>query len=453
MITQSQQAQPAHPVFPVEVGTSPHPQVFGLRRAAERLARKLGPRRIWHVNSTPAGGGVAELLWSSIARQQSLGLPVGWLIADAEPEFFQLTKRIHHGLHNRCAAEFTAEDARLYRDVTARSAKQLLEYVRPGDVVLLHDPQTAGIAPHLLDAGVKVVWRSHIGTTERGAAVAAAWNFLRPYVEVIPTCVFTIAGFAPAYLSPAQVTAVTPSIDPEAPKNRDLSPQQCRELLRRAGLTGAPDEAVGYAVQDQPLPADAPVVTQVSRWDPLKDMTGVLRSFAEHVPTGHLLLAGPDPADIPDDPEGAGIFAEVCRMRESLPPDVRRRVHLCVLTLADQTTNALVINAIQRSSTIIVQKSLEEGFGLTVTEAMWKSRPIVATSVGGLTAQLVDGSSGLLVDPTDSLAFASSVNSLLADETRAARLGAAAHDRCRDRFLVDRELGDYLNLYRTALDG
>ncbi|KOX16383.1 hypothetical protein ADK67_40175 [Saccharothrix sp. NRRL B-16348] len=400
------------------------------------------------------------MLWSGIARQQALGLPVGWLIADAEPAFFQLTKRIHHGLHGRVDHAFTEHDARLYEVSTTRSAAQLAEFVRPGDLVVLHDPQTVGLAPHLVAGGVKVAWRCHIGTRANVPAVAATWAFLRRYVEAAPRCVFTVADYAPGYLAPGRVTVITPSIDPESPKNRHLSQAECVELLAGIGLlrspdlaTGAPnqgDDPVGYVVQDQPLPEGVPVVTQVSRWDPLKDLAGVLRAFAEgiapHSPA-HLLFAGPDPADIPDDPEGAGVFAQLRALRQALPAEIRRRVHLAVLTLRHQTANALAVNAIQRYSTVVVQKSLEEGFGLTATEAMWKSRPIVASAVGGLLTQLTHGAQGLLVEPDDLTGFADAVSGLLANPVRAAELGAAAHRRCREEFLAERESADYLALY------
>jgi trehalose synthase len=427
-----------------------NPQIAEL---AADVALRLGPARIWHVSSTSAGGGVAELLWSSIARQRALGLPAEWLIAAAEPKFFQLAKRIHHGLHGRGTKDFSPQDEELYRTVTAKSAKQLAAFVRPEDVVLLHDPQTAGVVPHLLAAGARVAWRCHIGTRSDGPTVDATWDFLRPYVELVPKCVFTVPDFAPGYLSLSRISVITPSIDPASAKNRELSEQERHDLLAGVGLL-APMGAgeVGYTLQDQPLPLDVPVVTQVSLWDPLKDMTGVLRTFGSQVAApAHLVLAGPDPADIPDDPEGVSVFAEVRRLRDGMPADVRARIHLVVLTLRDLKANALVVNAIQRHSTVVVQKSFEEGFGLAVTEAMWKSRPIVASAVGGLITQLTDGVDGLLVDPVDLRAFGDAVNLLLAEPSYATRLGAAAHEKCRSSFLATRELTDYLRLYLSLI--
>jgi trehalose synthase len=424
-----------------------------VRKQAATVAAELGGARIWHVNSTLTGGGVAELLCSSIAQQQDMGLPAAWLIADAEPEFFHLTKRIHHGLHGREVKPFDRSDEQRYRAVTAKAARQLADRVRPGDLVLLHDPQTAGIAPHLLEAGVRVGWRCHIGTTDKSMHADAAWEFLRPYLLPVPRCVFTLRDYAPHYLPPAQVSVIMPSIDPDTAKNLELSPRQCDELLAGIGLfgTGTGSE-VGMTIQDQPLPTDVPLITQVSRWDPLKDMTGVLRAFAAWVaPPAHLLLAGPDPADIPDDPEGAAVFTEVCRTLERLDASLRNRIHLALLSLKDVTANGLAVNAIQRRSTVVVQKSLQEGFGLTVTEAMWKARPVVASAVGGLAAQLTDRTNGLLISPLDPQGFGAAVQELLARPRYAAALGEAARRTCEEKFLTTREMSDYLTLYSSLI--
>ncbi|AZM62129.1 MULTISPECIES: glycosyltransferase [unclassified Streptomyces] len=423
---------------------------------AAELAQALGTSRVHHVSTTATGGGVAELLWSSVAHHRSLGLRADWLVVSAPPEFFRLTKRVHHGLHGRHTGEFTPDEAAMYRAVTARLARQLSEVVRAGDLVILHDPQTVGMAPLLTDSGVRVAWRCHVGSRKDSPAAEATWELLRPFVQAVPRSVFSVPDFVPAFLPRSRASVIMPSIEPAAAKNRELSARECRGRLAGIGLTersGAAAAAfppAGHVVQDAPLPPDAPLVTQVSRWDPLKDMPGVLRAFAEHVApesAAHLLLLGPDPDDIPDDPEGAEVFAEVCRIREGLAPRVRSRVHLAVLTLRDLHANGLVVNAAQRRSTVVVQKSLEEGFGLTLTEAMWKARPAVASAVGGLASQIRDGAEGHLVRPHDHAAFGARVNELLARSDYASRLGSAARRRCRDHFLAERELGQYLELY------
>jgi len=201
--------------------------------------------------------------------------------------------------------------------------------------------------------------------------------------------------------------------------------------------------------EDQPLTQDAKLVTQVSRWDRLKDPAGILRAFSEHVEDRdvHLLLAGPSVAAVADDPEGAEVLGEVREQWSGLEPEVRRRVHLAQLPMEDAEENAAIVNAVQRRSDIVVQKSLAEGFGLTVAEAMWKARPVVASRVGGIQDQIVDAESGILVDdPTDLVAFGEAVDRLLRDPQLAARLGEAARERVREEFLGTRQLIQYLNL-------
>lgn len=459
-----------HPVTRINVTISPQISIDADGAAAKygaEVSGRLGAARIWHVNSTATGGGVAELLRSSIGRHHLLGLPTNWLVADAESKFFQLTKRIHHGIHGRRPSGgdgFTTADRELYRTVTTRMAELLLKHFQPADLVVLHDPQTLGAAPHLLAAGVKVTWRCHIGTCSGGATAAETWDLLRPYIEEVPRCIFTMAEYAPSFLTPSRIIIVLPSIDPCAAKNREFPQSWQAGLLAGIGLTEPrtdsamppmPDgRKLGRTVQDAFLSSEASTVVQVSRWDPLKDMLGVLHAFADHIAlnsSAHLLLVGPDPADIPDDPEGEIIYAEVRRNRKILPESVRQRVHLVILSLGDFNLNALVVNAVQRRATIVVQKSLEEGFGLTVAEAMWKERPVIASMVGGLTTQIIHEVSGLLVDPTDLRGFGNAVNLLLHNPDYASRLGRAGRRRCAENFLAERELIDYLRIYLAML--
>jgi trehalose synthase len=241
-----------------------------------------------------------------------------------------------------------------------------------------------------------------------------------------------------------------------------LEPEAVRAILATIGLAGdggpaplferhdgttARVDRVAELDQEQPIPHDAPLMVQVSRWDRLKDPSGVLRCFAEHVnePGAHLLLAGPSVAEVADDPEGADVLAEVRADRESLPPEIRARTHLACLPMDDVEENAAMVNAIQRRADVVVQKSIAEGFGRTVAEAMWKARPVVASRIGGIQDQIVDGESGLLIDdPADLAAVGSAVDSLLSDPQRAEAIGQSARERVRQSFLGSRQTTDPL---------
>jgi trehalose synthase len=283
--------------------------------------------------------------------------------------------------------------------------------------------------------------------------------------------VFSRQAYAWEGLDEDRIWVVPPSIDAFSPKNEDLDEVVVRSIFARTGLAddGAPD-APAFTRMDGtpgrvdrhadlegggPIPDGAPLVTQVSRWDRLKDPAGVIRGFAELGDEGdgaHLLLAGPSVADVADDPEGAEVLAEMRALRGDLAPDVRERVHLACLPMDDVQENAAMVNAIQRRSDVIVQKSIAEGFGLTVAEGMWKARPLVASGVGGIQDQIVDGVSGILLsDPADLGAYRDALAGLIADPERRARLGAAARERVRDRFLGTRHLIQYLELFADLI--
>jgi trehalose synthase len=430
------------------------------------LRGRLDQARIWHVNSTGTGGGVVELLHSSIGRHRLLGLPATWLVSNAPAEFFDLTKRLHHALHGRLSGgPLDRRDAELYQQAGERQAESLADYIQADDLVVLHDPQLLSAVPGLVAIGARVAWRCHIGTRQISPVTDMAWRMLRPYAFRAYRCVFSLPAYVPAFLPAERAAVIPPSIDPYAAKNREIPAEIQADLLRRIALTAdrpsrdagqAVGARLGHSVHDSLLPGDADMVLQVSRWDPLKDMTGVLSAFITWIApstSAHLVLAGPDPADVPDDPEGLRVYAEVARARESAPDRMRGRIHLVVLPLGDFEANALVVNALQRRADVVCQKSLEEGFGLTVTEAMWKHRPIVATRAGGISAQIDSGRQGLLIeDPADLEAFGRAVIRLLTDRTLAAELGRAARQRTEEEFLADRELADTLRLYLAMLD-
>ncbi len=435
----------------------------GIRRAQD----VFGGRAVWHVNSTAKGGGVAELLRSLLAYARGAGVDARWVVIEGDPDFFRITKRIHNHLHGAPGdgGKLGEAEREAYEAALSANAEELANAVVPADVVFLHDPQTAGLVPAMRAAGARVVWRCHVGLDLPNELARGAWAFLRPYVEGAEAYVFSRQEFAWEGLDPERVWVVPPSIDAFSPKNQDLDGQAVGAILQAAGLLvtdgalaptyvrqdGTPGRVDRRAEVDElrPLAVDTKLVSQISRWDRLKDPSGVLRAFAEHLedPEVHLLLAGPSVSAVADDPEGAEVLAEVRAQLGELAEGVRERVHLAQLPMEDAEENAVIVNALQRRSDVVVQKSLAEGFGLTVAEAMWKARPVVASRTGGIRDQVVNGESGVLVDdPTDLAAFADAVDGLLRDPIRAARLGEAARERIRERFLGTRHLIQYLNL-------
>jgi trehalose synthase len=298
---------------------------------------------------------------------------------------------------------------------------------------------------------------------------AEAWAFLHDYIARADAWIFSRREYAPPGLDPSRIVVVPPSIDVFSPKNQELDPATVDAVLTAAGLQagdpagtpaftrldGTPGRVDRHAdlEGEPPLDPGATLVTQVSRWDRLKDPVGVLRGFVDHVlpaTDAHLVLAGPATAAVADDPEGEAVLAEVRRARIALPDDVRARVHLACLPMEDAEENAAVVNALQRRSAVIVQKSLAEGFGLTVGEAMWKGRPVVASAVGGIRDQIDDGVSGVLLeDPSDLRRYGTAVRDLLADPERASAIGAAAHERVRAHFMSVRHLLQYEQLFEA----
>ncbi|WP_439936982.1 glycosyltransferase [Nocardia sp. N13] len=410
--------------------------------------RLLEGRTIWNINSTARGGGVAEMLHTLVAYAAGAGVDIRWLVVGGDPAFFTVTKRIHNRLHGVPGDGGRLDaDARATYDVTlARQRGEVVDRVRRGDVVLLHDPQTAGLARELRDRGALVVWRCHVGLDEHNEWTREAWGFLRELVEPAQATIFSRESFAPDWVDRRWLRVIPPSLDPFSPKNEDLDDGEVEALVHRQGLV----------VEGDALPTDGRVVLQVSRWDRLKDMVGVLDAFAAHLedlpPDVHLVLAGPETSGVADDPEAAEVLAE-CRARwRSLPERARERSHLVSVPMDDLDDNARIVNALQRWATVVVQKSLAEGFGLTVTEPMWKARPVVASAVGGIRDQVEHGVSGLLLDdPHDGAELAAALSSLLTDADRCEEMGRAAHERVRDHYLADRHLIQYVELFAQLM--
>jgi trehalose synthase len=318
-----------------------------------------------------------------------------------------------------------------------------------------------------------VVWRCHIGVDWENEATRAGWDFLRPHLSPVERFVFSRREYAPSWLPDSKVSIIPPSIDPFSPKNQDLdtatvqailvtlgvldgaAPQVPARFVRRDGDLDIVTRSADVTGEGRPGPED-PVLLQVSRWDRLKDMAGVMRGFADHVVpggSGYLMLVGPAVAEVADDPEGAAVYGECLLQWHDLPPAARARILLVTLPLEDIDENAAMVNALQRHATVIAQKSLAEGFGLTVSEGMWKRRPVIGSAVGGIIDQIAEGTGILLPNPTDLQAFGQAVRRLLADPAEAARLGQAAHVHVRENYLEDIHLRRYAGLLGTLIAG
>jgi trehalose synthase len=435
----------------------------------------LRERTVWMVSSTAAGGGVAELLRALLPYFLGARLDVRWAVIRAQPAFFTLTKRIHNLLHGHPGdgGELGERERRIYEASLAPNAMSLKRRVRAGDIVVLHDPQTAGLAPALKACGACVVLRSHVGADHANALVRTAWSFLRPYAAEAEALVVTRHSSVPPWLGAARVAVIPPCIDPCATKNMAMDDASARAILTSTGLasethghTGRAafcrrDGSSGHvgrrclvvrAAHPVRLGVD-PLVVNITRWDRLKDPLGVMESFTGGVldrVEARLILAGPPVDAVADDPEAAAVYREVERRWRLLPSAARERIDLARLPMCDLDENAAIVNALQRQATVIAKKSLEEGFGLGVTEAMWKRRPVVASRVGGHQDQIEDGINGVLVNnPRDVVSFGRAIADLLLDPDRARRLGDAARQRVSERFLADQYLARWVELLAT----
>ncbi len=428
-----------------------------------------------NVNSTASGGGVAEMLHVLLPYARGAGVDARWLVIEGDERFFAITKRLHNHLYGVAGdgGPLGEDEHRHYEAVLRDNAAQLAGAVRPGDIVVLHDPQPAGLAAAMHQRGARVIWRCHVGTDTANERTEEGWEFLRRYLEppVAEAYVFSRRGFAPSW-APDQLThAIPPSIDPFSPKNQELPIDQVHAILGAAGILGCHHASADYRRSDgttrrlehgadivrtgPPPGPDVPIVVQISRWDRLKDMVGVLHGFADFVVGdggAQLLLAGPVVTAVADDPEGAQVFHECWEAWHRLPHHARRRIALVCLPMGDSEENAIIVNALQRHAAVVTQKSLAEGFGLTVSEAMFKRRAVIGSAVGGITDQIVDGESGVLLrDPTDLDAFVAALGRTLGDAEQRQVMGERARERVIERFLPDVQLGRWERLLADVL--
>jgi len=379
------------------------------------LGQQLAGKRVLNVNSTRVGGGVAEILNRLIPLLREVGLDARWEVISGTQDFFALTKNLHNSLHGS-PVSFSAEDREVYHSVTDANLKNL---DLDADILFIHDPQPAGLIRARGERPSKWIWRCHIDVS---APAPGAWEFIAPLVQRYDISVFSAPQFA-RQLDMPQVL-IAPSIDPLSDKNRKLSQSEIESILSRLGIH-----------------SDKPMVTQVSRFDRLKDPLGVLEAWrmARQRFDCQLVLAG---GSASDDPESVQVLNEV-RERAGEDPDVH------VLDLPP--TSNIEINAIQRAATVVLQKSLKEGFGLTVSEALWKSKPVIAGAVGGIPLQITHKYSGILTHTVEGTAFW--IKQLLSAPDFARKLGENGHNHVRNNFLLMRHMRDYLLAFLYVTDG
>ena len=386
--------------------------------AVERLreaARPLKGARLLHLNSTAFGGGVAELLYTQVPLMHDLGIEATWAVLEGSDEFFAVTKDVHNGLQGADISWTPEKESIYWERMRANAAELDAEF----DVVFIHDPQPAGLIHVLEEAGARTGawgWRCHI---DMSAPNAAVWAFFEPLVNRYDAAVFTMEEFAQPGIRGPRVAFIPPSIDPTSSKNHELHEETIREIL------------VTYDID-----TERPIVSQVSRFDPWKDPLGIIDAFRiarERVPGLQLIMAG---SLASDDPEGIQ-YLDLTEAHRDSDPDIHLFTNL-------QNVGAIEINAFQRASAVVIQKSTREGFGLVVSEGMWKGRPVIGGNVGGIRLQIEDGVNGFLVGSVDECA--ERMVGLLEDEELRSRMGIAAHERVRERFLSTRELEDYCRL-------
>jgi trehalose synthase len=375
------------------------------------VAAKLGGKVIQNINSTFTGGGVAEILSRMIPLLGQLGVDARWNVIKGDDTFFQVTKKFHNALHGR-DERIAPEDFAIFQETTQKNTGEI---ELSGDILFIHDPQPVGLIARKKELGKKWIWRCHIDVSHPDEEV---WNFIQPFVIQYDAAVFSAPSFSREL--PIRQFLISPSIDPLSDKNRELSQETIDSVLAKYGI-----------------PKDKPIITQVSRFDYLKDPIGVIEAFemAKKSVECRLVLAG---GTATDDPESDRVLADV-RERASNNPDI----HILLIPPGSD----IEINALQSASTIIVQKSLREGFGLTVSEALWKAKPVIASAVGGIPLQVKNKLTGLLSHGIPGTAYA--LRQLLTNPDYARSLGNNGREHVRHNFLITRHLKDYLLLFLT----
>jgi len=377
----------------------------------KQLSRPLQGARVLHVNSTKEGGGVAEILHRLVPLKRELGMETDWEVITGEAEFYQCTKNFHNTLQGH-RYDIPDRQLEVYEQTNSDNFERLREKLEQADYVFIHDPQPAPLLSHCAQRKGKWIWRCHIDLSHPYRPV---WKYLREYVKDYDSSVWSLPAFSQRMPHPMYI--IPPSIDPLSEKNMDLAPDDLNNLYDEFGLD-----------------ARRPIITQVSRFDRFKDPIGVIHAYrlAKAFTPLQLILAG---GGATDDPEGELVLSEVKAAAEDDPD-----IHILLLPAVAHK----VINGLQRISDIVVQKSLKEGFGLTVTEAMWKGKPVIGGNVGGIRLQVINHHTGFLVDTPEGAAFR--IRYLLKRKEKRLEMGEKARDFVLENFLITRHLREYMTL-------
>lgn len=372
------------------------------------LARQLGGKVVQNINSTAVGGGVAEILSRMVPLLKQLGVQARWDVIKGNEKFYAVTKKFHNGLHG-VPVEVSPDEFEWFLEVNRANAEEF-EF---GDIVFVHDPQPIALIEKRASLGRNWVWRCHIDSSQPHKGI---WKFLERYITMYDAAIFSAPAFEARL--PIRQVLISPSIDPLSDKNKDL-----------------PEEAVTAVFEKYGIDRSRPVVTQISRFDFLKDPVGVIKAYkmAKSSVDMQLVLAG---GGATDDPEGPMIMEQV-KAEADKDPDI--------FVLFLPPSSDLEINALQRGSTVVLQKSLREGFGLTVSEALWKGKPVIAGAVGGIPLQIRHQYSGILTHSIEGTA--QWIKRLVSEPEFAARLGANGREHIRNNFLITRHIKDYLLLF------
>lgn len=385
----------------------------------QQLAEPLQGLKVIHVNSTKVGGGVAEILHKMIPLMNELGIQTAWEVITGESEFYQCTKSFHNAIQGN-RVEIPDRLLQVYEETNAKTAESLAEPLRNADVAIIHDPQPAALIKFLPDRKGKWVWRCHIDANKPFRPV---WKYLRDFVTQYDASIFSLSSFAQQL--PHPIYLIAPSIDPLHEKNIDLPKKEITAIYSRFEVD-----------------PERPMILQVSRYDRFKDPIGVIRAYKlakKFIPSLQLVLAG---GGASDDPEGEAVLNEV-RSAAADDPDLK------ILLLPGDAHRT--INALQRAADIVLQKSIKEGFGLTVTEALWKNKPVIGGDTGGIRIQVINYHTGFLVNTPEGAALR--IRHLLHNQQLIDEMGRKAKEFVRENFLITRHLREYLTLIYAILHG